>query len=100
MLTSTSTLDLILVFLAISSSTGTLVNLSVLQQSVTGGLSLGFTEAPINAIYLVSVGLCTFVMWGGTFSLAVERLGEYLATASDLFIVLVCGGDILPATQG
>ena len=100
MLTFTSALGLILVFLAIFSSTGTLVNLPVLQQRATGGLSFGFAEVPINAMYLVLVGLCTSIMWGGIFNLAVEGLGKYLAAASGLFMVLVCGGGILPVIQG
>ena len=100
MLTFTSALGLILVFLAIFSSTGTLVNLPVLQQSATGGLSFGFAEVPINAMYLLLVGLCTSIMWGGIFNLAVEGLGKYLAAASGLFMVLVCGGGILPVIQG
>ena len=100
MLTFTSALGLILVFLATFSSTGTLVNLPVLQQSATGGLSFGFAEVPINAMYLVLVGLCTSIMWGGIFNLAVEGLGKYLAAASGLFMVLVCGGGILPVIQG
>ena len=100
MLTFTSALGLILVFLAIFSSTGTLVNLPVLQQSATGGLSFGFAEVPINAMYLVLVGFCTSIMWGGIFNLAVEGLGKYLAAASGLFMVLVCGGGILPVIQG
>ena len=100
MLTFTSALGLILVCLAIFSSTGTLVNLPVLQQSATGGLSFGFAEVPINAMYLVLVGLCTSIMWGGIFNLAVEGLGKYLAAASGLFMVLVCGGGILPVIQG
>ena len=100
MLTFTSALGLILVFLAIFSSTGTLVNLPVLQQSAAGGLSFGFAEVPINAMYLVLVGLCTSIMWGGIFNLAVEGLGKYLAAASGLFMVLVCGGGILPVIQG
>jgi FHS family L-fucose permease-like MFS transporter len=39
-------------------------------------------------------------MWGGIFNLAVEGLGKYLAAASGVFMVLVCGGGILPAIQG
>lgn len=100
MLTFTSALGLILVFLAIFSSTETLVNLPVLQQGETGGLSFGFAEVPINAMYLVLVGFCTSIMWGGIFNLAVEGLGKYLAAASGLFMVLVCGGGILPVLQG
>ena len=32
------------------------IYLPVLQQSATGGLSFGFAEVPINAMYLVLVG--------------------------------------------
>ncbi len=100
MLTFTSALGLVLVFLAIFSSTDSLVNLPVLQQSATGGLSFGLAEVPINAMYLVLVGLCTTIMSGGISYLAVEGLGKYLAAASGLFMVLVCGGGILPVIQG
>ena len=100
MLTFTSALGLLLVFLAIFSPTDSFVNLPVLQQSATGGLSFGLAEVPINAMYLVLVGLCTSIMWGGIFNLAVEGLGKYLAAASGLFMVLVCGGGILPVLQG
>lgn len=100
MMIFTSGLGLILVFLAIFSSTASLVNLPVLQQSSTGGLSFGMAEVPINAMFLVLVGLCTSIMWGGIFNLAVEGLGKYLAAASGVFMVLVCGGGILPVIQG
>lgn len=51
-------------------------------------------------MFIVLVGLCTSIMWGGIFNLAVEGLGKYLAAASGIFMVLVCGGGILPAIQG
>ncbi|MFA5588548.1 MAG: hypothetical protein WC987_07250, partial [Mariniphaga sp.] len=44
--------------------------------------------------------LCTSIMWGGIYNLAVEGLGKYLAAASGIFMVMVCGGGILPAIQG
>ena len=100
MMVFTSAFGLVLVLLAIFSSTDSLVNLPVLQQSATGGLSFGMAEVPVNAMYLVIVGLCTSIMWGGIFNLAVEGLGKYLAAASGLFMVLVCGGGILPVLQG
>ncbi|MBO7510349.1 MAG: MFS transporter, partial [Bacteroidales bacterium] len=40
------------------------------------------------------------VMWGAIFNLAVEGLGKYTAIASGLFMVMVCGGGILPLVQG
>lgn len=39
-------------------------------------------------------------MWGGIFNLAVEGLGKYTEAASGIFMVLVCGGGILPLIQG
>jgi FHS family L-fucose permease-like MFS transporter len=77
-----------------------LVSLPVIQTTAAGALSFGLAEVPINAMYLVLIGLCTSIMWGSIFNLAVEGLGKYLAAASGLFMVLVCGGGILPALQG
>lgn len=51
---------------------------------------------PLSAALLVCVGLCTSVMWGGIFNLAVEGLGRYTERASGLFMALVCGGGVLP----
>jgi len=99
MLTVTSLIGLILVSLAIFSPTTTQVSLPVFQSS-DAGLSFGFAKVPINAMYLVLIGLCTSIMWGSIFNLAVEGLGKYLAAASGIFMVLVCGGGILPAFQG
>lgn len=100
MLTVTSAGGLILVALAMFSPVTTLVNVPVLQTDATGALSFGLAEVPVNALFLLLVGLCTSIMWGGIFNLAVEGLGKYLAAASGLFMVLVCGGGILPAFQG
>jgi MFS transporter, FHS family, L-fucose permease len=99
MLTVTSAVGAILVLLAIVSPTTTQVSLPVLK-SVAGVTSFGLLNVPINAGFLVLVGLCTSIMWGGIFNLAVEGLGKYLAAASGIFMVLVCGGGILPALQG
>lgn len=55
---------------------------------------------PINVLFFILCGLCTSVMWGGIFNLAVEGLGKYTAAASGLFMVMVCGGGIVPAIQG
>ncbi len=55
---------------------------------------------PMNAILLIACGLCTSVMWGSIFNLAVEGLGKYTPIASGLFMVMVCGGGIIPMIQG
>ncbi len=39
-------------------------------------------------------------MWGSIFNLAVEGLGKYTSIASGLFMVMVCGGGVLPLIQG
>ena len=57
-------------------------------------------ELPINAILLVLCGLCTSVMWGGIFNLAVEGLGKYTEKGAGIFMAMVCGGGILPLLQG
>jgi FHS family L-fucose permease-like MFS transporter len=100
MLSFASSAGLILVLCAIFSSVATQVELPVLQKGGDGSLSFGLTNVPINAMFLVLAGLCTSIMWGGIFNLAVEGLGKYLAAASGIFMVLVCGGGILPALQG
>jgi FHS family L-fucose permease-like MFS transporter len=100
MLSVASLVGLILVTSAIFFSETTSVSLPVLQKSDAGNLSFGIANVPINAMFLVLVGLCTSIMWGGIFNLAVEGLGKYLAAASGIFMVLVCGGGLLPALQG
>ena len=100
MLSFTSGLGLILIALAIFSPESTMVSLPVIQKSAAGALSFGLAQVPINAMFIVLVGLCTSIMWGGIFNLAVEGLGKYLAAASGIFMVMVCGGGLLPLLQG
>jgi len=99
MLSVASLIALIFVTIAIFSPTGSQVSLPVLQRSDAGAISFGLAQVPINAMFLVLVGLCTSIMWGSIFNLAVEGLGKYLAAASGIFMVLVCGGGILPWIQ-
>lgn len=72
------------------------VNLPVFN----GAAGFGLVNVPINAALLVLCGLCTSVMWGGLFNLAVEGLGKYTSVGSGIFMVMVCGGGILPLIQG
>lgn len=61
----------------------------------------GFTSAmvPAKALFFVLCGLCTSVMWGGIFNLAVEGLGKYTAKASGIFMMMVVGGGVMPLIQ-
>ena len=95
MLTAVSVLGLVLVGGAMFLSPETTVNLPVFKGTEGFGMAL----VPINAALLVLCGLCTSVMWGGIFNLAVEGLGKYTEKASGIFMALVCGGGILPLLQ-
>ena len=63
-------------------------------------VSLLGASIPVGILFFVACGLCTSVMWGAIFNLAVEGLGVYTSIASGLFMVMVCGGGILPLVQG
>ena len=61
--------------------------------------SLKTPKVPVSALFLVLCGLCTSIMWGGIFNLAVEGLGKYTAQASGIFMMMVVGGGIFPLLQ-
>ena len=95
MLSTASIVGLCLVAGAMFLSPETMVNLPVFD----GAKGFAMANVPVNAALLVLVGLCTSVMWGGIFNLAVEGLGKYTEKASGIFMALVCGGGILPLLQ-
>ena len=95
MLTAVSLLGLVLVGGAMLLDPANTVNLPVFK----GTEGFGMAEVPVNAALLVLCGLCTSVMWGGIFNLAVEGLGKYTEKASGIFMAMVCGGGILPLLQ-
>ena len=95
MLSTASIVGLCLVAGAMILSPSIMVNLPVFD----GAKGFAMANVPVNAALLVLVGLCTSVMWGGIFNLAVEGLGKYTEKASGIFMALVCGGGILPLLQ-
>ncbi len=54
---------------------------------------------PVKCFFIAACGICTSIMWGGIFNLAVEGLGKYTAQASGLFMMMVVGGGIMPLIQ-
>jgi len=68
--------------------------------AITSDLKFSLEQIPIGVMFFVLCGLCTSVMWGAIFNLAVEGLGKYTSIASGIFMVMVCGGGILPLIQG
>jgi FHS family L-fucose permease-like MFS transporter len=89
MLTVASGLGLLLVLAGIFISASATVKLS----------AFGVDEIPVKALLFVLVGLCTSIMWGGIFNLAVEGLGKYVAAASGIFMTMVVGGGLVPLVQ-
>lgn len=96
MLTFASIIGLIFIIVAMLCPTTMTVSMPVFQSDI----SFGLAQVPISITFLVLCGLCTSVMWGGIFNLAVEGLGKYTSAASGIFMVMVCGGGILPLIQG
>ncbi|MCI2082394.1 MAG: MFS transporter [Bacteroidales bacterium] len=73
---------------------------AVVKMPAFSNMSFSMATVPVSFLLLVLCGLCTSVMWGSIFNLAVEGLGKYTEAASGIFMVMVCGGGILPAIQG
>ncbi len=73
------------------------ITVSMPGYSASDGFQMA--EVPMSALFLVLCGLCTSVMWGGIFNLAVEGLGKYTAQASGIFMMMVVGGGVLPLIQ-
>ena len=91
-LITVSTVGVILVILAIFIPKS--VTFNVPEVVYSGG-----AVVPVSALFLVLCGLCTSVMWGGIFNLAVEGLGKYTAQASGIFMMMVVGGGVMPLIQ-
>jgi len=91
MLTTVSCLGIILTLLGMFGPS-TMVRIPAFN----GAAGFGLERIPLNAAFFMLIGLCTSVMWGGIFNLAVEGLGKYTERASGIFMTLVCGGGILP----
>ena len=53
-------------------------------------------QFPLSMTFMVAVGLCTSVMWGGIFNMAAEGLGKYVPMGSGIFMAMVFGGILIP----
>jgi len=95
-LTFVSTLALIFVMAGIFIPTGISVSMPVFKSDI----SFGFQIVPLSVFLFVLCGLCTSIMWGGIFNLAVEGIGKYTTMGSGIFMVMVVGGGVLPLLQG
>ena len=65
-----------------------------------GKLELIWQPIPVGIFSFLLVGLCTSVMWGAIFNMAVEGLGKYTAVASGIFMTMVFGCAVMMGIQG
>ena len=65
-----------------------------------GKLELIWQPIPMGIFAFLLVGLCTSVMWGAIFNMAVEGLGKYTAIASGIFMTMVFGCAVMMGIQG
>lgn len=97
MITVVSTLSIILVLFGMYAPADTMVSVPGIDWA---NLSIIWAEVPVGTFAFLLVGLCTSVMWGGIFNMAVEGLGKYTAIASGIFMTMVFGCAIMVAIQG
>ncbi|MBS2210940.1 MFS transporter [Carboxylicivirga mesophila] len=95
-LTFVSTLGIIFVALGIFLPSTISVSMPVFMSD----LSFGMQTVPLAVMLFTLCGLCTSIMWGGIFNLAVEGIGKYTEMGSGIFMVMVVGGGVLPLIQG
>ena len=96
MITTVSVATLVLVAFGMFSNPETTVEVPGIDW---GTLTLIWAEVPVGIFAFLLVGLCTSVMWGGIFNMAVEGLGKYTAVASGIFMTMVFGCAVMLAIQ-
>ena len=96
MIATVSTATLVLVAFGMFAPTDIRVNVPGIDWAT---LSIVWAKVPIGIFAFLLVGLCTSVMWGGIFNLAVEGLGKYTAVASGIFMTMVFGCAVMLAIQ-
>ncbi len=64
-----------------------------------GSLTMVWQDVPVGIFAFLLVGLCTSVMWGAIFNMAVEGLGKYTAIASGIFMTMVFGCAVMMFIQ-
>lgn len=96
MISTVAIATLVLVTFGMFAPTDIKVNVPGIDWS---SLNLIWAEVPVGIFAFLLVGLCTSVMWGGIFNMAVEGLGKYTAVASGIFMTMVFGCAVMLAIQ-
>lgn len=96
MITTVSIATLVLVLFGMFAPTDSLIAFPGVDWST---LTVVWQNVPIGIFAFLLVGLCTSVMWGGIFNMAVEGLGKYTAIASGIFMTMVFGCAVMMFIQ-
>ena len=96
MITTVSIATLVLVLFGMFAPTDVTVNFPGVDW---GKLEMIWQPVPLGIFSFLLGGLCTSVMWGGIFNMAVEGLGKYTAIASGIFMTMVFGCAVMMFIQ-
>ena len=96
MLTAVSLLTLILVLFGMYAPQDYLVRFPGVDW---GRLEVVWANIPVGVFSFLTIGLCTSVMWGSIFNMAVKGLGRYTAIASGIFMTMVFGCAVMMFAQ-
>ena len=97
MITTVSTATLVLVLFGMYAPADVMVEFPGVDW---GKLEVIWQPIPVGIFSFLLVGLCTSVMWGAIFNMAVEGLGKYTAIASGIFMTMVFGCAVMMGIQG
>ena len=96
MVTTVSVATIVLVLFGMFAPTDILVSFPGIDW---GKLEVIWQDIPVGIFSFLLVGLCTSVMWGSIFNMAVEGLGKYTAIASGIFMTMVFGCAVMMFIQ-
>lgn len=96
MITTVSTATIVLVLFGMFAPQDVLVSFPGVDW---GKLEIIWQDIPLGIFSFLLVGLCTSVMWGSIFNMAVEGLGKYTAIASGIFMTMVFGCAVMMFIQ-
>lgn len=96
MITTVSLVSIVLLLIGYFAPKETLVSFPGVDWA---SFTIEWTEVPAGIFAMLLVGLCTSVMWGGIFNMAVEGLGKYTAIASGIFMTMVFGCAVMLAIE-
>jgi FHS family L-fucose permease-like MFS transporter len=97
MITTVSAASIVLILFGMFAPTDIMVSVPGIDWA---NLQVIWPSVPVGMFAFILVGLCTSVMWGGIFNMAVEGLGKYTSIASGAFMTMVFGCAVMVAIQG